>query len=87
MNGIFKLRDTNSRKIKTKPGYSKTQSSHVWNKKPKELRSENMECLSLPYKTSDNLNSFKTIIKCWDGKHCNCRVCEHATSRQDSDKT
>ena len=31
-------------------GNSKTQSSHFWNKKPKELRSENMEWLTLPYK-------------------------------------
>ena len=38
------------RKIQTKPGNSKTQSSHFWNKKPKELRSENMECLTLTYK-------------------------------------
>ena len=33
----------------------------------------------LPYhmKTSDNLNSFKSVIKCWDRNHCTCRVCEH----------
>ena len=53
-----------------------------WNKKPKEIRSENMECLTLPYKNLDNLNSFKLIIKCWDGNHCTVRVCEHTTSRQ-----
>ena len=33
-------------------------------------------------KTSDDLNSFKAIIKCWDGDHCTCRVCEHPASRQ-----
>ena len=39
---------------------------------------------ALPYhiKTSENVNSFKSIIKCWDGNHCTCRVCEHTTSRQ-----
>ena len=37
---------------------------------------------ALPYhiKTSDNLNSLKFILKCWDGKHCTCRVCENTTS-------
>ena len=49
MNNISKLRNTD-RKILTKPGNSKTQSSHFWNEKPEELRSENMECLTLPYK-------------------------------------
>ena len=39
---------------------------------------------ALPYhiKGSNNLNSLKAIIKCWDGSHCICRVCEHTTSRQ-----
>ena len=39
---------------------------------------------ALPYhiKTSDNLNSFKAIIKCWDRNHCTYIVCEHTTSRQ-----
>ena len=39
---------------------------------------------ALPYhiKATDNLNSFKSIFKCWDGKHCTCRVCEYTTSRQ-----
>ena len=38
----------------------------------------------LPYhiKALGNLNSSKAIIKCWDGNHCTCRVCEHTTSRQ-----
>ena len=39
---------------------------------------------ALPYhiETSDNLNSFKAIIKCWDDSHCTCRDCEYTTSRQ-----
>ena len=39
---------------------------------------------AIPYhiKTSDNLNSFKSSIKCWDGNNCTSRVCEHTTSRQ-----
>ena len=41
---------------------------------------------ALPYhiKTSDNLNGFKAIVKCWDGNHCPCRVCKHTTSRQET---
>ena len=62
MNNIFKLRNTN-RLTQIKPRNSKTQSSHFWNKKPKELWSENMECLTLRYKTSDKLNNFKAITK------------------------
>ena len=30
-------------------------------------------------KTSDDLKSFKSIIKCWDENQCTCRVCEHTT--------
>ena len=34
---------------------------------------------AFPYhiKTSENLSSFKAIIKCQDGNHCTCRVCKH----------
>ena len=34
---------------------------------------------AFPYhiKTSENLNSFRAIIKCQDGNHCTCRVCKH----------
>ena len=59
MNEIFKLRNTDRltrEKYKLKLGNSKTQSSHFWNKKPKELRFENMECLTLPYR---NFRYFK----------------------------
>ena len=44
-------------KYKSKPGHSKTQSRHFWKKNPKELRSENMECLALPY--NKNFKTFK----------------------------
>ena len=40
---------------------------------------------ALPYhmiKTSENLNCFKAIIKCWDGNHCTCRACKHTTYRR-----
>ena len=39
---------------------------------------------ALPYhiKMSENLNSFKAIIECWDGNHCTCRVCQHTTLGQ-----
>ena len=45
--------------------------SKIWNTLPNHI-----------IKTSENLNSFKTIIKCYHGKHCTCRVCEYTTSRQ-----
>ena len=47
---IFYKLIQDSRKMQTKPGNSKTQSYHFWYKKPKELRSENMKCPTLPYK-------------------------------------
>ena len=39
---------------------------------------------ALPYhmKASGNINNFKATIKCWDGNHCNCKVCKRTTSRQ-----
>ena len=85
MNDIFKLRNTD--RI--------TQEKHKLNLEiPKlnqatfgtrSLRSYGQKIWNaLPYhiKTSKNVNSFKSIIKCWDGNHCTCRVCEHTTSRQ-----
>ena len=79
MNDIFKLRNTDrlTREKSLKPNQAtfgtrslRSYGPKIWN--------------ALPYhiKTSDNLNSFKAIIKCWDGNHCTCRVCEHTTSRQ-----
>ena len=46
-------------KYKLKPGHSKTQSRHFSKKNPKELRSENMECLALPY--NKNFRKFKLL--------------------------
>ena len=39
---------------------------------------------ALPYhiNISENINSFKAIVKYWDGNLCACRVCEYMTSRQ-----
>ena len=85
MNDIFKLRNTDRltrEKYKLnleipKPNQATFGTSHLRSYGPKIWN-------ALPYhiKTSDNLNSFKSIIKCWDGNHCTCRVCEHTTSRQ-----
>ena len=82
MNGIFKLRNTDRLtrekhklnleipKLSQATFGTKSYGPKIWN--------------ALPYHiiTSDNLNSFKSIIKCWDGNHFTCRVCEHTTSRQ-----
>ena len=85
MNDIFKLRYTDRltrEKYKLnleipKPNQATFGASHLRSYGPKIWN-------ALPYhiKTSDNLNSFKSIIKCWDGDHCTCGVCEHTTSRQ-----
>ena len=79
MNDIFKLRNTDrlTREKSLKPNQATLGTRSLRSYGPKIWN-------ALPYhiKTSDNLNSFKTIIKCWDGNHCTCRVCEHTTSRQ-----
>ena len=51
MNDIFKLRNIDRLiQKKYKLNLEILESSHFWNKKPNELQSENMECLTLPYK-------------------------------------
>ena len=33
-------------------------------------------------KTSENVISFRAIIKCWDGNLCTCKAYGHTTLRQ-----
>ena len=85
MNDIFKLRNTDRltrEKYKLNLEIPKPKKATFGTR---SLRSYGLKIWNaLPYhiKTSDNLNSFKSIIKCCDGNHCTCRVCEHTTSRQ-----
>ena len=39
----------------------------IWNALPNEIKS------------TDNLNSFKRLIKQWDGPNCKCSACQHVT--------
>ena len=85
MNDIFKLKNTD---ILTRGKYKLNLEIPKPNQATfgaRNLRSYGPKIWNaLPYhiKTSDNLNSFKGINKCWYGNHCTCRVCEHTTSRQ-----
>ena len=78
MNDIFKLRNIDrlsQEKYKLNLEIPKPNQANF---RRKSLRSYGPKLWNaLPYhiKTSDNLNSFKPIIKCWDGNHCTCRVC------------
>ena len=85
MNDIFKLKNTDRltrEKDKPNPEISKPNQAtfgtrSLWSYGPKIWN-------ALPYhiKTSDNLNSFKATIICWDSSHCTWRVCGNTTSRQ-----
>ena len=83
MNDIFKLRNTDRL---TREKYRLNLEIRKPNQDTfgtRSLRSYGPKIWNaLPYhiKTSDNSNSFKSIIKCWEGNYCNCRVCEHTTS-------
>ena len=44
--------------------------------------SEIWNALRYRIKISENLSSFKAIIKCWDGNCCLGKFCQHTTSRQ-----
>ena len=85
MNDIFKLKNTDGlTREKYKLNLEITQLNQA-TFGTKSLRSYGPKIWNaLPYhiKTSDNLNSFKAIIKCWYENHCTCRVCEHMISRQ-----
>ena len=78
MNNIFKFRNANRltrEKYKLNLEIPKTNQATFGTR---SLRSYGPKIWNgLPYhiKTSDNLNSFITIIKCWDGNHCICRAC------------
>ena len=85
MNDIFKLRNTDRQTREKYELNLEIPKSNQATFGTRSLRSYDPKVWNaLPYhiKTSGNLNSFKAIIKCWDGNHCTCRVCEHTTSRQ-----
>ena len=83
MNDIFKLRNTNRvtrEKYKLNLEISKPNQATFGTKSIQSYSPKIWNALPYHIKTSDNLNSFKSIIKYWDEDHCTCRVCEYATS-------
>ena len=85
MSDIFKLRNTERltrEKYKLNLEIPKLNQTTFGTKSLRSYGPKIWNALTYHVKTSDNLNSFKSIIKCWDGNHCNCRVCEHTTSGQ-----
>ena len=42
----------------------------IWNGLPNEIKS------------AENLNSFKHLIKKWDGPNCKCNACQHVTVKR-----
>ena len=45
----------------------------------KTLNDLNPSFMNLPYhiKSSDNLNTFKNLLKNWDGNLCKCNLCKN----------
>ena len=83
MNDIFKLRNTDRltrEKYKLNLEIPKPNQATFGTRSLRSYGPKTWNALPYHIKSSDNLNSFKAIIK-WIGNHCTCRVCEHATSR------
>ena len=79
MHDIFKLKNTDPQ---TREKYKLNLQIPKPNQATRSYGPKIWNALSYHIKTSDNLNSFRSIIKCWDGNHWTCRVCEHTTSGQ-----
>ena len=80
MNDIFKLRNTGRltrEKYKLNLEIPKPNQAVFGTRSLRSYGPKIWNALPYHIKTSDKLNSFKAIIKCWDGNHCTCRVCEH----------
>ena len=45
----------------------------VWNSLPQHFKSE------------DNLETFKKLIKAWGGYHCKCKMCKRTNPSEDTD--
>ena len=78
MKAIFKLKNTNRLQKQPPEVFCKKGVP----KKFTKFTGKHLSHKNYHIKTSENLNSFKSIIKCWNVKHCTCRVCEHTISRQ-----
>ena len=80
MNNIFKLK-INGREVRDK--YKLDLNIRKWNQRTfgnKSLKVSGPKIWnSLPYhvKSSDNLDTFKNLLKNWDGNLCKCNLCKY----------
>ena len=85
MNDLFKLRNTHRltrEKYKLNLEIPKPDQATIGIRSLRSYGSKIWNALPYHIKFSENLNSFKAIVKCWDGNHCTCRISEHAASKQ-----
>ena len=85
MNDIFKLRNMNGLTREKHKLNLEISRPNQFTFGTRSLRGSGLKVWNaLPYhiKASDNLNTFKALVKCWDGNRSTCRVCEHTSSRQ-----
>ena len=71
MNKIFKLK-THGREIRDK--YKLNLDIHKWNQK---LGSSIWNNLPYHVKSSETLDTFKNLLKNWDGNSCKCNLCKN----------
>ena len=73
MNNIFKLRNIERltrEKYKLNLKIPKPSQATFGTKSLRSYGPKMWNALSCHIKTSENLNSLKAIIKCWEGNHC-----------------
>ena len=77
VNDIFKIKSSiySSRNPNDLQHYRPNQVTFCSN----SLRSLGPQILPNEIKSAENLNSFKHMIKKWDGPNCKCNACQHVT--------
>ena len=78
MNDLFQLRESNRpvrEKYRLNLNVPKTNQVRFGTKSLRNLTSKIWNSLPPNIKSVDNLNSFKALIKNWDGTSCNCTIC------------
>ena len=79
MKKIFQLRETNRtvlNQYKLNLNVPKVNQVSYGEKRLRYHESKIWNSLPLHVKTSENLKTFKDIIKNWNASTCNCRVCQ-----------
>ena len=78
MNDLFQLRESNRpvrEKYRLNLNVPKTNQVKFGTKSLRNLAPKIWNSLPPKVKSADNLNSFKALIKNWDGTSCNCIIC------------